>query len=170
MNTKIKRLIALLLLPILCLHGCTFSYNKSEIGDNKSLFDKINELAEDHSSTVTMLNGEEFNVDKLFISKDSTTWKSINDSETITNTSEIHTITFRDRWKGAWGGITIGVIIGTVSTIGILFASPFKGEEAEAKRFKFLIGVPTLCLITGAVVGGLKSEKSIFIINDIEGE
>lgn len=156
-----------ILIVLLVFHSCTSTYIKSDSSEEALFYQKVNKNGEQFSAKIILLDGKEHYGDNLSITADSASWLSAETDEIILlRTSEIRTIIFKDHFKGAIGGITAGLIAGLISGFVVVTRKSFEAEHSKEKNLKFLFELSVLTTMTGAVVGGIISEKNEFMINE----
>ena len=149
------------------IYSCTFTYKRLDSSDEDKLYQKINSLGKRFSASVMLLNGNKYFTNNIIVNDDSTSLTISNtDDRIVVKTSDIHSIVFKDHFKGAIGGMTIGLMIGIPISITALTVDPPHGESQFAQGMLYLISGTVISSLLGIILGGIKSEKNIFIIND----
>jgi len=162
---RAKRYIGILLTPIIFIYSCTFTYKKSNKNTIDTYYERINSYSERFSTYIILSSEEEFEVVRLNVQVDSTSFTPIESyKSTKISTSEINYIEFKDVTRGAIGGLLMGFLGGLVVGFTALALSPEGGGHPDMSGFVVIYGV-LIGGIAGMVIGAIKQDRKIFYIN-----
>jgi hypothetical protein len=130
-------------------------------------YKEINMLNKDNTAIIKLFDGTSLSLSDVYISADSTTGSlDHSDSLLILETSHINSITHFNHTKGAFGGFTIGLLIGfTARLIQYTFWTPDEKGEGLWPLIEFMY-VPAIGAGIGLVTGAILGEKNEYVINE----
>jgi hypothetical protein len=167
MNNKLSKYICIILITAIFFYSCTFTYKKPDSDNIDTFYSRINNYGKKFEAILFMNNQESYKVKNLFVQVDSTSYISYETNIFYKiRTSEIQYIEFRDQVSGAVGGLLFGLLGGLVIGLsGIaLLMDDNEGHSNLGPAVAIIYG-PTIGSVLGLLIGGIREDRKIFIIN-----
>jgi hypothetical protein len=163
--------VVILFLPTLCLFGCV----SSEVVTTEAQYDEINVLGREKRAGITLMTdaGEtRCEGDFVTLGRDSVRWVDpATGSGRSASTGTLRCIRFTMRNGGAVTGALVTLAVGTGLFVVALAGSSgrYSKEPDEYALFGYLgIGIGTVGLPVGAVVGALIGNKTDYVFEQKE--
>ena len=163
-NTNFQNIIVIIITTCFLSYSCTFTYKKPDTSTQAKYYYKINTYGKNRQATVIMNSGESYLVTNIYVSFDSTKWiNSKSRLKEATATLKINRIEFRESFSGCVGGGLFG-LVGSLITIS-LFTDTNKNNKNYLSFVSFFYSMSAGAII-GGVLGAVKGDKKVFIINN----
>ncbi len=162
MNKKLTRRLrtvgSLLLLSVLgCTNTSTIGFEEGQANNVRAL-KELNKRAAKYPTTITLVGGNQFRVDALNVTPDSTSWLDPNSRavESVA-TSQVVDVRFKNHGQGTLEGLGLGILGGAATGAFLGFVD---GDDPPCERGAFICFRSTaqdkaaILAFLGAPIGG----------------